>query len=192
MRGLSKLKKAAAAALALLGARALLAGGVSALSGGAEGLLPAVLSLELGRPAAAASAAPTPSPEAAGSDAGGAQGYVSIIATPAPSPEATGPEPTPPSVDSDGTPIVETTIYSGVAIKNGTEIDIDTAALLAAGPTQVLPAEGPQVLIVHTHGSEAYTPDSRDYYEETDTDRTEDTNYNVVRVGDELAAALTE
>ena len=106
--------------------------------------------------------------------------------------EAAGPEPTPPSVDSDGTPIVETTIYSGVAIKNGTEIDIDTAALLAAGPTQVLPAEGPQVLIVHTHGSEAYTPDSRDYYEETDTDRTEDTNYNVVRVGDELAAALTE
>ena len=193
MRGLSKLKKAAAAALALLGARALLAGGVSALSGGAEGLLPAVLSLELGRPAAAAvSAAPTPSPEAAGRDAGGAQGYVSIIASPAPSPEATGPEPTPPSVDSDGTPIVETTIYSGVAIKNGTEIDIDTAALLAAGPTQVLPAEGPQVLIVHTHGSEAYTPDSRDYYEETDTDRTEDTNYNVVRVGDELAAALTE
>lgn len=192
MRGLSKLKKAAAAALALLGARALLAGGVSALSGGAEGLLPAVLSLELGRPAAAASAAPTPSPEAPERDAGGAQGYVSIIATPAPSPEATGPEPTPPSVDSDGTPIVETTIYSGVAIKNGTEIDIDTAALLAAGPTQVLPAEGPQVLIVHTHGSEAYTPDSRDYYEETDTDRTEDTNYNVVRVGDELAAALTE
>ncbi len=193
VRGLSKLKKAAAAALALLGARALLAGGVSALSGGAEGLLPAVLSLELGRPAAAAvSATPTPSPEAAGRDAGGAQGYVSIIAAPEPSPEAAGPEPTPPSVDSDGTPIVETTIYSGVAIKNGTEIDIDTAALLAAGPTQVLPAEGPQVLIVHTHGSEAYTPDSRDYYEETDTDRTEDTNYNVVRVGDELAAALTE
>ena len=99
---------------------------------------------------------------------------------------------TPPSVDSDGTPIVETTIYSGVSIKNATDIDIDTAALLSAGPPQTLPAEGPQILIVHTHGSEAYTPDSRDYYEETDTDRTEDKNYNVIRVGDELAATLTE
>ena len=57
------------------------------------------------------------------------------------------------------------------------------------GPSQSLPAEGPQILIVHTHGSEAYTPDRLDQYEASDNYRTEDLNYNVVRVGDELTAA---
>ena len=47
---MAKLKKAAAAVLALLGARALLAGGGLALSGGTDGLLSAALSLELGLP----------------------------------------------------------------------------------------------------------------------------------------------
>ena len=41
---MAKLKKAAAAVLALLGARALLAGGGLALSGGTDGLLSAALS----------------------------------------------------------------------------------------------------------------------------------------------------
>ena len=58
------------------------------------------------------------------------------------------------------------------------------------GPSQSLPAEGPQILIVHTHGSEAYTPDRLDQYEASDSYRTEDLNYNVVRVGDELTAAF--
>ncbi len=192
MRGLAKLKKAAAAVLALLGARALLAGGGLALSGGTDGLLSAALSLELGLPSEAAGPEASPSPAADASPERTPDSYISIVPTPSPSPDAEEAEVTPPSVDSDGTPIVETTIYSGVSIKNATDIVIDTAALLSAGPPQTLPAEGPQILIVHTHGSEAYTPDSRDYYEETDTDRTEDKNYNVIRVGDELAAALTE
>ena len=52
--------------------------------------------------------------------------------------------------------------------------------------------EGPQVLIVHTHGSEAYTmPPGQEYVESSEC-RTTDCNYNVVRVGDELAAALEE
>ena len=40
--------------------------------------------------------------------------------------------------------------------------------------------DGPQVLIVHSHGSEAYTPDRYNQYEESDSYRTEDLNYNVV------------
>ncbi|MDO4741696.1 MAG: stage II sporulation protein P, partial [Eubacteriales bacterium] len=47
-----------------------------------------------------------------------------------------------------------------------------------------------QVLIVHTHGSEAYTPDAVDRYEASDIYRTEDERYNVIRVGDELAREL--
>ena len=52
--------------------------------------------------------------------------------------------------------------------------------------------EGPQVLIVHTHGSEAYTmPPGQEYVASSEC-RTTDCNYNVVRVGDEIAAALEE
>ena len=50
----------------------------------------------------------------------------------------------------------------------------------------------PAVLIVHTHGSEAYTPDVANWYTPTDTDRTTDTNYNVVRVGAEMEKILNE
>ena len=90
----------------------------------------------------------------------------------------------------EGTRIVPTTIYGGLTVKNSTGYDIDVGALVAAGPTQMLSPEGPQVLIVHTHGSEAYTPDEYDDYVETDTDRTEDKSKSVIRVGDELASAL--
>ena len=55
----------------------------------------------------------------------------------------------------------------------------------------VLPQEeGPQVLIVHTHGSEAYTMPAGQEYIPSGDSRTTDCNYNVVRVGDELARTL--
>ena len=51
----------------------------------------------------------------------------------------------------------------------------------------------PQILILHTHGSEAYTPDGTDMYEPSDNNtRTLDENYNVVRVGDEMERVFTE
>ena len=51
--------------------------------------------------------------------------------------------------------------------------------------------KGPQILIVHTHTTEAYTKGKKDKYEETDPARTLNNDYNMVRVGDELAAALS-
>ena len=49
----------------------------------------------------------------------------------------------------------------------------------------------PQILIMHTHASEAFTPAGHDLYAASDTCRTEDTNYNIVHVGDVLADTLT-
>ncbi len=50
----------------------------------------------------------------------------------------------------------------------------------------------PQVLIVHTHGSEAYTmPEGESYISDGDH-RTTDTDYNVVRVGEEIAETLAQ
>ena len=84
----------------------------------------------------------------------------------------------------------ETTIRGGLRIKNETGYSVDAGALLLAGPPFRLPAEGPQILILHTHGSEAYTQAGLDRYEPEDSFRTADTHYNIVHVGDELTALL--
>lgn len=47
--------------------------------------------------------------------------------------------------------------------------------------------EGPQILIYHTHGSEAYTQTEDTAYMETDAYRTTDCERNVVRIGEEIA-----
>ena len=87
--------------------------------------------------------------------------------------------------------IRETTIPGGMRIKNETHYQVDVSQLLREGPGLRLPAEGPQILIIHTHGSEAYTPSGLDRYEANDSSRTADTQYNIIRVGDELADKLS-
>ena len=86
--------------------------------------------------------------------------------------------------------IVPTTITGGMNIINDTSFEPDIAALMNEDMNLRLPMDGYQILIIHTHGSEAYTPDAMDYYEPTDPGRTEDKSFNVIRVGDELASAL--
>ncbi|MDR0951732.1 MAG: stage II sporulation protein P [Oscillospiraceae bacterium] len=103
---------------------------------------------------------------------------VEVPETPAPPKE---PEPSP--------VVLPTTIEGGMVIRNSTSFEVDLNALVAAGPSQVLPASGVQVLIVHTHGSESFTPDGEYNYAMTDAYHTADTNFNVVRLGDELKAA---
>ncbi len=79
---------------------------------------------------------------------------------------------------------------SMIQIENCTDYDIDVDMLLNQKPSITVSKDEPSVLIIHTHGSEAYMPDGQDIYEESDPSRTEDKNYNVVRVGDELAKTL--
>ncbi|BDF73070.1 hypothetical protein CE91St41_40540 [Oscillospiraceae bacterium] len=81
----------------------------------------------------------------------------------------------------------------GIYLYNRTKLDVDLAALAAAPVDISLPEEGPQILIMHTHGTEAYTPDGTDVYLPSDNNtRTLDENYNVVRVGDEMERVFTE
>ncbi len=82
----------------------------------------------------------------------------------------------------------ETTITGGLRIKNETAYSVDAGALLLSGPPLRLPEEGPQILILHTHGSEAYTQAGLDRYEPNDSYRTDDTRFNIVHVGDELTS----
>lgn len=81
---------------------------------------------------------------------------------------------------------------TSVTITNKGSYDIDVQALLNEPLGISLDADAPQILIIHSHGSESYAPDGEDIYAPTDPSRTEDKNYNVVRVGDELTEALTE
>lgn len=80
-----------------------------------------------------------------------------------------------------------------VYIKNLTDYTIDTAALLAAkNPVSIDKGDPdlPQVLIVHTHGTEAYTPSGSDQYTASGSYRTLDSSQNMLRVGEEIAGIL--
>lgn len=80
----------------------------------------------------------------------------------------------------------------GVTLFNYTNRAMDVQTLAGAQVAVELPREGPQILILHTHGSEAYTMDGQDIYEESDASRTTDADYNVVRVGEEIKRIFEE
>ena len=77
----------------------------------------------------------------------------------------------------------------GVYLYNRTDLDLD-ASVLSQGAVDVPLGEGPQILIVHTHGSEAYSQTDGDFYEESDPYRTTDCTHNVVKVGEEMATVF--
>lgn len=88
--------------------------------------------------------------------------------------------------DSDDPDIRPTTISGGLIIKNATSYTVDVSELMAQGVPFTLDSELPQILIIHTHSSEAYSPAGLDQYVASGTSRTLDTEYSVIRVGDEL------
>lgn len=117
----------------------------------------------------------------------------------APEPQATDsaePEESEPVVTTAPGNIIPKTMVAGssakyvtsghVSIYNHTEYELDIEALLAAAPELSTEGEGPQILIYHSHATEAYTMDGTDIYEESDSYRTLDTEQNMVRVGAEM------
>lgn len=83
------------------------------------------------------------------------------------------------------------TIFGRCYISNSTDHEIPLTAL--GEPFAVaLTEEEPQILILHTHGSEAYTPVPGTEVVWSGDYRTTDTRYNVVKVGDEMAAVFGE
>ena len=80
----------------------------------------------------------------------------------------------------------------GIYLYNRTDLSVDLAALASAPVELTLDAQGPQVLIVHTHATEAYTQDGTDIYTPSDNARTLEEHYNMLRVGDEMERVFTE
>ena len=83
------------------------------------------------------------------------------------------------------------TVAGNVYIKNGSDHTLDPAAFDGTFPAQPGDSTQPQVLILHTHGSEAYTMPAGEEYEASGSYRTMDTTKNMIRVGDEIAAVLS-
>ena len=81
---------------------------------------------------------------------------------------------------------------AGVRLRNTTGFSVDLPALLAEPLPQTLSSDGAQILIIHTHGTEAYTPTEDAPYVESDPYRTTDADNSVVHIGDVLAAELEE
>ena len=72
----------------------------------------------------------------------------------------------------------------GVHIKNSTDLTVDIGELLTAklGYT-IEKGTSAQVLILHTHATESFLSEDRDYYTSADNSRTTDNSSNVVALG---------
>ncbi len=83
------------------------------------------------------------------------------------------------------------TVAGKVYISNSTKHTLsiqDLTAPFAAALTD----EAPQILIIHTHGSEAYTPAPGVEVNYSGDHRSTDTRYNVVQVGDVMAQTFAD
>ena len=83
------------------------------------------------------------------------------------------------------------TVFGRAYIRNSTEYELSIQDLQTEFSAE-LTAEEPQILILHTHGSEAYTPPEDTELVWSGAYRTTDSRYNVVKVGDEMAEVFGE
>ena len=138
---------------------------------------------------------PAPTAEAAPESAPDPAPEPSPEPTPTPTPEPTPtptPAPTPTPTPAPTPEIVPFTDDTGMEIRNKTDLEADIATLMGEPLTQRLSAAGPQILIIHTHGTEAYLPAAGEEYTPSDPYRTTDPERSVIRVGDALCSALEE
>ena len=150
------------------------------------------------KPSAAPESTAAPTAEPASAPTATATPAYTPAPTSAPSPEPTAAPTEMPASTADESAwwepeavAVSTTItWVHDPINNVTDHDVDAFALLDKPPDISLPKSGPQILIIHTHGTEAYTPDGADQYEALEPYRTTDEEQNVTRVGRALADAL--
>lgn len=109
--------------------------------------------------------------------------------TPAPTQE---PEATPPPAEESQHPIKEVTVSQKVELTNATQYAVDINELAKQELEFHLDGQEPQVLVVHTHTTEAYTDSGKTTYSSSDSDRSTDVNKNIVAVGNEVCKILEE
>ena len=90
--------------------------------------------------------------------------------------------------------VIETSLNTGdgIAFKNETDYEIDASRLLSEKLTFSVAGDSPRVLIIHTHGSEAFDMSDGLTYEESDPWRCEDREHSVIALGDRITEIFTE
>ena len=78
----------------------------------------------------------------------------------------------------------------GIIMQNTSGLELDITQLLSEPLDIKLAGEGPQVLVIHTHASEAYTQLPGEQYVESDPYRTQDKSKSIIYVGDVLSEEL--
>ena len=90
-------------------------------------------------------------------------------------------------------PYKSKTYYNRVYVKNRAGIELDIKKYLEAKNPIKLEKNGDvQILIMHTHTTECFLPEARDYYTEEDLTRTRNQSENITAVGDIIAEKLNE
>lgn len=87
---------------------------------------------------------------------------------------------------------VFTAADADLKIKYNCSLRPDLSVLIAQPLNWDLTADGPTVLIVHTHATESYTREPEEDYKESSAYRTLDERYNMISVGAEVARLLEE
>ncbi len=83
-------------------------------------------------------------------------------------------------------------IFQKISVKNNTKLSINLKKELLTGPKlRLSETTKPQVLIVHTHTTECFMKESRNYYTATDKTRTTKQSENMVAVGKVFADTLS-
>lgn len=83
--------------------------------------------------------------------------------------------------------------YNGIYLKNNTGLSVSIKDELSAGLSLKLKkTSDPQVLIVHTHATESYMTEERDFYTAADKPRSTDNSKNVTEIGEIIAEKLRE
>lgn len=88
-------------------------------------------------------------------------------------------------------PYKSKTSYNRVYIKNRAGIDLNIAKYLqGSNPVKLKKNGEPQILIMHTHTTECYLLEDRDFYTDSDVTRTRDKSFNVTAIGKLVAEKL--
>lgn len=79
-----------------------------------------------------------------------------------------------------------------ILIRNETTYSINVDEMLKAPLTFDMKGDAPKILIVHTHGTESYSPEGSLSYQADKSDRSLDKSQNVVKVGDAMKQIFEE
>ena len=90
-------------------------------------------------------------------------------------------------------PYNSSTVYDKVYLKNNTSLKIDIKSLLEESlKFKIEKNKGPQVLILHTHATEAFFIENTDYYTEKYNSRSQNNEINMVKIGEVITKKLND